>query len=58
MTQRINNTGHITLKPFFVHAPRVFIRLLDLYGGSLGSYLPIPLENEFLKISQNWVGAF
>ena len=32
--------------------------LLDLYGGSLGSYLAIPLENEFLKISQTWVGEF
>ena len=24
----------------------------------LGSYLAIPLENKFLKISQTWVGAF
>ena len=29
-----------------------FVWLLDLYGGSLGSYLPIPLENELFKISQ------
>ena len=34
------------------HAPRVFVWLLDLYGGSFGSYLPIPLENELFKISQ------
>ena len=24
----------------------MFVWLLDLYGGSLGSYLPIPLENK------------
>ena len=46
------------LKPFFAHAPQAFVWLLDLYGGSLDSYLAIPLENEFLKISQTWVGAF
>ena len=54
----INKTGHIMLKPFFAHAPRMFVWLLDLYRGSLGSYLAIPLENKFLKISQTWVGAF
>ena len=36
----------------FTHAPRAFAWLLDLYGGSLGSYLPIPLGNKLLKISQ------
>ena len=29
-----------------------------IFGGSLGSYLPISLENEFLKISHSWVGHF
>ena len=48
----------LMLKPFFAHALWVFVWLLDPYGGSLGSYLPIPLENEFLKISETWVGAF
>ena len=48
----INKMGHIMLKPFFAHAAWSFVWLLDLYGGSLGSYLAIPLENEFLKISQ------
>ena len=45
----INKSGHIMLKPFFAHAPRAFVWLLDLYGGSLGSYPAIPLENKFLK---------
>ena len=36
----INKTGHKMLKPFSAHAPRAFVWLLDLYGGSLGSYLP------------------
>ena len=48
----VNKTGHIMLKPFFAHAPWAFVWLLHLYGGSLGSYLPIPLENELFKISQ------
>ena len=51
----INKIGHIMLKSFFAHAPRAFVWLLDLYRGNLGSYLPIPLENEFLKIPQTWV---
>ena len=42
----------------FTHAPRAFVWLLDLYGGSFVLYLPIPLENELYKISQTWVGAF
>ena len=52
----VNKTGHITLKLFSVHAPRAFVWLLGLYGGNLGLYLPIPLENEFFKISQTYVG--
>ena len=40
------------LQLFLALAPQAFIGLLDLYGGSLGSYLPIPLENKFLEISQ------
>ena len=37
------------LKPFFAHAPQAFIWLLDFYGGSLGSSLPIPLEKQIFK---------
>ena len=47
----VNKIGHIMSRPFFAHAPPAFIWLLNLYGGSLGSYLAIPLENK-LKISQ------
>ena len=36
----------------FEHAPQAFVWLLNLYGGSFGSYLSIPLENELFKISQ------
>ena len=38
-------------KPFPVQAYRVFVWLLDLYGGCFGSYLTIALENEVFKIS-------
>ena len=38
------------LKLIFAHAPRVFVWLLDLYGGSFDSHLPISLENEVLDL--------
>ena len=45
-------------KLFSTQASQVFVRLLDLYGGNFGSYLPIALENELLNKSQTWVGTF
>ena len=44
-------------KVYCAQASRAFVWLLYLYGGSLGSYLPIALQNEIFKISQTWVGS-
>ena len=36
---------------------QTFVWLLDLYGGSLGSYLPIALQNEILKYHRPFKGT-
>ena len=43
------NIRYTMFKVYSAQASRVFVWLLDLYGGSLASYLPIALQNKFLK---------
>ena len=44
--------------PFPLQTYRAFVWLLDLYGGSFGSYLTTALENEVLKYHRPGQGHF
>ena len=37
---------------------RAFVWFLDIYGGSLGSYLPIALQNKIFKYHDLGIGSF